>query len=105
MQRRDDVGEVLAVVDSKTRGKKRPRGHTTNRREVLVEIVSELGGIVENEGERFIVLTDESRLPAKWTDEYMMCSRGKAPDSWVEVFKTSDDLDAVKKEEAKYSGR
>ena len=105
MQRRDDVGEVLAVVDSKTRGKKRPRGHTTNRRDVAVEIVSELGGIVENEGERFIILTDESRLPAKWSDEYMMCSRGKAPDSWVEVFKTSDDLDAVKKEEAKYSGR
>jgi hypothetical protein len=105
MQRRDDVGEVPAAVDSNTRGKKRPRGHTTNRTQVAVEIVSELGGVLENEGGRFIVLTNESRLPAKWTDKYMMCSRGKAPDSWVAVFKTSDDLNAVKKEEAKYSGR
>jgi hypothetical protein len=92
MQRRDDVGEVLAAVAIKTHGKKRPRGHTSNRGELLVEMVSELGGTVENEGERFVVLTDESGLPAKWKDEYMMCSRGKAPDSWVEVFKISDDL-------------
>jgi hypothetical protein len=37
--------------------------------------------------------------------EDMMCFRGKAPDSWVELFKTSDDCDAVKKEEVGGSGR
>jgi hypothetical protein len=77
-------------------------------REAAVEIVSELGGMVKNDGERFVVLTDESsRLPAKWSDEYRRCSRGKASDSWVELVKTSDDLDAVMKEEVDrgYIGR
>jgi hypothetical protein len=67
--------------------------HTANRREVAVEIVSELGGIVENDREQFIMLTNESCLLAKWSNEYMMCLHGKAPDYWVEVFKTLDDLD------------
>ena len=105
MQRRDDVGEVLALVDSKTCGKKRPNGHTSNRTVVAVEIVSELGGVVLYKGEQFVVLTNKLRLLAKWSNKYMMCLRGKAPDAWVEVFKTLDDLDAVKKQEAKYSGR
>jgi hypothetical protein len=69
-----------------------------------LKIVSELGGIVENDGEQFIVLTNESCLPAKWSNEYIMCLHGKAPhSSWVEVFKTSDNLDVIKKKEVKYS--
>jgi hypothetical protein len=63
-----------------------------------VEILCELGDVVENDGERFIVLTDESRLPAKWSDEFKICSCGKA-----QILLTV--CRQGKKEEVKYNGR
>jgi hypothetical protein len=37
-------------------------------------------------------------LLAKWSNGYMMYLHDKAPDSWVEMFKTLYDLGAIKQE-------